>query len=116
MSQPPVLAFPHARHTPLACSSTPPHTQVINALAAELATARVGGEGGGEGSGEVVDAVSLETVRDTLEAALDEEIRVAEGDEVRRLRSIFRFAVRTCTVATVIGIVTIVWVLTWIPK
>ena len=64
----------------------------------------------------MVDAVSLETVRDTLEAALDEEIRVAEGDEVRRLRSIFRFAVRTCTVATVIGIVTIVWVLTWIPK
>ncbi|CAM9350552.1 unnamed protein product, partial [Laminaria digitata] len=59
--------------------------QVIKALAAELVAARVGGEGAGEGarggSSEVVDTVSLETVRDTLEAALDEEMRVAAGDE-----------------------------------
>ena len=58
--------------------------EVIEALAAELAAAAPAAAGvpdeGGDGD-EVPDAVTLETVRDTLEAALDEEIRVAEGDD-----------------------------------
>lgn len=54
--------------------------KVIEELASKLATARSTGEGGEDN--EMPDSVTLETVRDTLEAALDEEVRIAEGDEV----------------------------------
>lgn len=61
--------------------------EVIEALAAELAAAAPAAEEsdeeGGDG-GEVADAITLETVRDTLEASLNEEIRVAEGGDVER--------------------------------
>lgn len=52
--------------------------QVIEALAAELPGA------GLSDVHESADAVTLETVRETLGAALDDEIRRAEGDDVRR--------------------------------
>lgn len=79
-----VFPFSRSRHLPLLtfCSSTSTCTpqQVIEALAAELL-----GAGLSDGLGDVdesADAVTLETVRETLGAALDDEIRRAEGDEV----------------------------------
>lgn len=62
----------------LSYADVPP--QVIEALAAELS-----GTGLSDGLGDVdesADAVTLETVRETLGAALDDEVRRAEGDEV----------------------------------
>lgn len=53
---------------------------MIETLAAELP-----GAGLSDGLGDVdesADAVTLETVRETLGTALDDEIRRAEGDEV----------------------------------
>lgn len=50
--------------------------KVIEALASEL-------EAAAAGHGEKADIVTLETVREILEAALEEEMRIAEGDEVR---------------------------------
>lgn len=56
--------------------------KVIETLAMELAAA--GTVGAGEGDEEAADSVSLETVRDKLEAALEEETRVVgEGEEVK---------------------------------
>lgn len=54
---------------------------MIEALAAELPDAAGLSDGRHDGD-ESADAVTLETVRETLEAALDDEIRRAEGDEV----------------------------------
>ena len=62
--------------------------QVVEALAAELAAAAPAAGGGVD---ETADAVTLETVRETLGAALDGEIRRAEGDDVR---------LSTCTMRT----------------
>ncbi|CAM9332790.1 unnamed protein product [Ectocarpus sp. 6 AP-2014] len=54
--------------------------EVVEALAAELAAAST--KGGADGDvDETADAVTLETVRDTVGAALEDEIRRAEGDE-----------------------------------
>lgn len=65
------------------------NSQVIEALAVELAEAASAAgpsDGGKNGDDdEMADAVTLETVRETLGAALDDEIRRSEGDEVMRL-------------------------------
>ncbi|CAM9404457.1 unnamed protein product [Ectocarpus fasciculatus] len=54
--------------------------EVIEALGAELAAATTKAGAGGDVD-ETADAVTLETVRDTLGAALEDEICRAEGDE-----------------------------------
>lgn len=59
----------------------PPSSKVIENLAVKLSTAK--STEGGEGADEMVDIVTLETVRDTLEAALEEEMRIGGGDEVK---------------------------------
>lgn len=55
--------------------------QVVEALASELSTA-CGEEGVAREDAQTADAVTFETVRDTLEAALEWEIQAA--DEVTR--------------------------------